>query len=730
MFVAHKTEDGLIQTVKEHSEQTALLCQEFAVKPLKVLLHEIGLMHDIGKYQPDFQRRINGENIRVPHALCGAHIAKKLYGQTKPLSRIMEYVIAGHHAGLHDAGSSADNPDKSTLYANLKRKTQDYSAFKNDLNLGENKMNLDEITKYILQDCVDSEKISEQIAFIIRYCFSCLTDADWLDTERFYTRNLRQTLTSNFGKCLNNVNQELEKFICTTTLQQARKNLQKQAFDKVTKNADFYLMNMPTGSGKTLCSIKFALERALISGKKRIIYIIPYNSIIDQTAEVLQNIFKENAVILRHQSTFSFEKSDLGNEQEPLLLKQATENWDAQIIITTAVQFFESVYSNKRSNLRKLHNMADSILIFDEAHLMPKNFLQPCLQAIAHITRYLNSHAIFLTATMPDFSYLLQKYTSNSIKIENLITVEDDFSYFKKCIFNNIGEFSKEQLISEAQENPSTLIIVNKRVTAKELYALAVQGKTYHLSTYMTSLDRVKVIEQVKQELCKLEQDYPNLIGVPAERRILVISTSLIEAGVDLDFSSVYRQLWGLDSILQAGGRCNREGKLKQAFVNIFQLSDGISNPLTLEQDLTQGILKEFKDISSSESIAAYYERLFEIKKDDIIKNSLGKQCVDIIDIPFASYAETFEIIDSNTISIVIPQTDHSHKLLKRLQYTGYLNIREIQSYTCSVYRHEFNALLEQGVLNDYNSGVYWLINSDYYNEHTGIVFEGEDKYF
>lgn len=195
----------------------------------------------------------------------------------------------------------------------------------------------------------------------------------------------------------------MSAFMCRTRLQKARSALQAQAFQRASRDAEIYLMNMPTGSGKTLASVKIALERALAGKKKRIIYVIPYNSIIDQTVDVFEGLFGGELEILRHQSTFSYEDTEDQDEDYQKAAKLAVENWDAPFIVTTAVQFFESIYANKRGKLRKLHNMADSILVFDEAHLMPQSYLQPCLQSIAFITKYLNSEAIFFDGNHAGF---------------------------------------------------------------------------------------------------------------------------------------------------------------------------------------------------------------------------------------------------------------------------------------------------------------------------------------
>ncbi|MEM1485566.1 CRISPR-associated helicase Cas3' [Oscillospiraceae bacterium PP1C4] len=724
MYVAHRTPDGRVQSVKEHSHNTANLCRGFSVSQWQEMLYTLGLVHDIGKYQPDFQKYIAGESIRIPHALCGAKTAKELFGSAG-VAMLLQYAIAGHHTGLQDSGTKADTPDKPTLFGTIARSTQDYSVYSSELSVPSPDFAV--LNAYLSEGCKSNEELAERFAFLTRYCFSCLTDADWLDTEQFFTGKNRRMLSSDFEGCLQRVNEVLASFQCKTLLQHTRAELQQQAFDKVGISSAVYLMNMPTGSGKTLCSIKFALERALASGKHRIIYIIPYNSIIEQTADTFERIFGEKANILRHQSTYSFDNLSAENEQDTLWLKQATENWDAQIILTTAVQFFESVYSNKRAKLRKLHNMADSILIFDEAHLMPQNYLQPCLRAIAHICKFLHSEAIFLTATMPNYEQLLKKYADTDLSVLDLISNCSSFSAFRKCSFENMGQVSDEALIVHTQSEPSVLIVVNKRTTAAKLYNMCQQGKRYHLSTYMTAFDRMAVISEIRRELDQLEKDFSGLENVPPECRITVVSTSLIEAGVDLDFYTVYRQLWGLDSILQAAGRCNREGKRENAHTYIFEREEECGSKQTLSQSITKGIMSEYVNISCAESIDAYYQRLLFMQSEDIIKNSIGRQCPKPTQIPFKTYSDAFELIDSKTVSVAVERDEISRTLFKMIRTRQPVKVAAVQPYTLTVYQYEFDRLLQQGAVDDYGSGIYWLTNLDYYNEKTGIIFEGKD---
>ena len=729
-YVAHKNEStGLIQTVKEHSENTASLCREFAIPELKDFLYVIGLLHDVGKFQESFGKRINGANIKVEHSTCGALAAKEKYAIPDPMALMMEYCIAGHHSGIPDGGFPNDDSSQSTLCGRLKRDFEDFSEYKNELALPE--LNGLEWMKYLFKDCDNSMgNVIDKFAFLTRYAFSCLVDADSIDTADFCKeRELPRKLCADFSACLQIVDHKLNSFVCKTELQKARAALQNQAFQNIKQEAEIYLLNMPTGSGKTLASVKIALERALAKGKKRIIYIIPYNSIIEQTADVFEEMFGDNLEILRHQSTFSYEDEENGSEDYREAAKTAAENWDAPFIITTAVQFFESVYANKRGKLRKMHNMSDSILIFDEAHLMPQDYLQPCLQAVAYITRYLHSEAIFLTATMPDYEKLMNEYALPDSKIVKLIKDTFMFTKFQKCRYSYIDEISSSELLSKCREFPSSLIIVNRKATARELYQEC-GGKKYHLSTYMTSYDRKRILKEIRQELKRLEGDYPEYKDVPEDRRITIIATSLIEAGVDLDVYTVFRERAGLDSILQAGGRCNREGRRKNADVFIFNLADETKKASSDERaNLTKGLLEKYSDISDTKCIKEYYDRLFFMKKEDIQKHAMHQECSDIASIPFKTYAEKFELIDSRTISLVVPRDKQSEKMVETLKYTKTGNPRQLQNYTCSLYQWELEDLIKQHVVDDYGTGIFCLTNKDYYDDNTGILFEAKDYF-
>ena len=730
-YIAHiNDETKQVQTIKEHSENTAKLCREFSVPELSSFMYVLGMLHDCGKYQSSFQRRINGENISVEHSVCGALIAKERYSGA--IAYMLEYCIAGHHSGIPDGGFSNDTLDKPTLHGRMQRRFEDFSAYKEEISVSD--IDAETFNQFMLRDTNGSaEMLIDKFAFLTRYSFSCLADADSLDTARFCNQELPRRLISDFNRCLEKVNIKLGSFECKTKLQKSRAVIQQQVFSQQNADGEVFLINIPTGSGKTLCSVKFALERAVQKAKKRIIYIIPYNSIIDQTADVFENLFNADVEILRHQSSFSYENKEDYTEDFRQAAKSAIENWDAPFIITTVVQFFETIYSNKRGKLRKLHNMADSILIFDEAHMLPVNYLQPCLRAVSYITRYLNSEAVFLTATMPDYEKLMHAYALPDTRVLNLVKDVSRFDDFKKCSYKYLGEISYEKILQEALKYPSSLIIVNKRNTARSLYQMY-HGKKYHLSTYMTAYDRKRVIKAIKEEIELLEHDFPDGKNVPENRKIIVFSTSLIEAGVDLDMYAVFRELAGLDNILQAGGRCNREGKRQDASTYIFEIDDVEKKSVQgIKENITKGLIKKYSDISCMQSIEEYYDRLLFIKRDEIQKNKItdfgANECHDIRNIPFKKYAEHFEMIDARTVSLVVARDDKSKSIISSLKYSGMASMRELQIYMCSVYQNELDNLIRQHVAEDFGTGIYCLTNQDYYDENIGITFEAKDYY-
>ena len=713
-YIGHTSDDGRKQLLLDHLNGTSKLCRENANEFWADIAEFVGQIHDIGKYTSGFQKRINGaENIRVEHAICGAKEVAK--APPKSYVPMIEYCVAGHHSGLPDGGTKVDGEEDSTLHGRMKRKTGDYSAYENEVKLEYPKDNLRE-----LFDVSNQREIIERYSFFTRYLFSCLTDADFIDTERFVTPNTDRGIDGDFQKAYEKVCKKLNSFKIETKLQESRSIIQEQVYKSVESNANVYTLNMPTGSGKTLCSIRAALKTAIKNKKKRIIYVIPYVSIIEQTAKVFEDIFGDVLPVLQHHSNYDFDddKNEDENEITSEKLKRSCENWDAKLIVTTNIQFFESLYHYKGRRLRKLHNLADSVIIFDEIHMLPIDYIQPCLRAMGYVTKYLNSTAILMSATMPNYDKFMERYMSG-VKIENAVKDTSLFNVFDKCRYEYIGKCELASLAEKAQEYDNALIIVNKRKTARELYDMC-SGNKYHLSTYMTPLHRSEIIAKIKE-------DIKNGINTT------VISTSLIEAGVDLDFKAVFREIAGIDNILQSGGRCNREGKMDMGDVFVFETDGGNyqtkkKSDIIIRANITRNLFEEFENISTDKCIKEYYGRLLNYKEKKIEENTITAimgNDLRIDGIPFRTYAESFNFIDNQVIGIVIP-CDENRGLIKELK-DGKLSVkRNLQRYSASVNKDEFKELFQIGIIETLDCGVCILANTDYYKSDVGLTLEND----
>ncbi len=708
-YIAHTSDDGRVQSVKEHLEQTAELSADNALPEFKELARCCGLYHDLGKYSPEFQRYIRGSGQKVEHARFGA--MRLAQNCDTSYTAMLAYCICGHHTGLPDGGVSNDEKGDPTLNGMLKREQYDCSGFDNEIG----DWFPDDSLFEVLNNLPDKKELIEVYSFLTRYIYSCLTDADFIDTERFCKSNAERGLKGDFVAAYKKVCAKFEEFKSETELQKARSGVQHQVYDSVENgDADVYMIDMPTGSGKTMCSIKAALRLAIKKKKKRIIYIMPYTSIIEQTAKVFKDIFGDLLPVLQHHSNYDFDNSSKDNDESVTTsekLKKTCENYDAPLIVTTSVQFFESLYHYKSSRLRKLHNLADSVLVFDEIHALPVEYIQPCLRGIGYITKYLNSTAILMSATMPDYTRFAEKYIPKC-SIEYAVKDKKLFGRFNKCKYQYIGQSDIGSIAEKALERENSLVIVNKRSTARELYNICKNNpdhEVYHLSTYMTPSDRAKTINRIRDNLDRGDNT-------------IVISTSLIEAGVDLDFKSVFREIAGLDSIVQAGGRCNREGKMSFGNVFVFEL-EPLKGNIAVKANVTRKLFKEFENVSSQNAVREYYDRIFAYTDTSIESNSITNfmgRSMDLSGIPFRTYALEFKFIDTETVGIVIPCKENE-KLINSLEYGALSVKRELQKYCASVYSRELEYMIEKGIAKNVCNNVYVLTVPQYYSKETGL---------
>lgn len=746
-YYAHSREtDGQkeYQTMKEHAEGVARLVKKFAAGWCTPGFAEnLGLLHDVGKYRSVFQSRIRGAKITAEHAVYGA-----LESRSCGLADAAAYCIAGHHAGLPDCGTGMSlkgSPELTTRlkYAERDDAMREIAVYKNELRLKP----IGAEPPFLQAVQGEGEAAWKEYAFWIRMMFSCLTDADFLDTEAYCDGGAARGLTADFAKCKAILEAHLaglERSADNPT-KAARKTLREQVMSHADEDADLYYMNVPTGGGKTLASMQFALERALRTGKKRIIYIIPYQSIIEQNAAVFRNLFGAD-VVLEHHSDFDF-KECARSEAEEAKLRRTAENWDAPIIVTTNVRFFESIYGNRTSALRKLHNIADSILVFDEAHMLPPDFFQPCLEAVKILTTRYGCEAVFLTATMPNFDRWLSSFKCEGMRTRDLVTDRSCFPAFDRCKIENLGPIDKESLLMRVDKEKNALIVVNYRKTARELYD-NYAGKKFHLSTYMTQFDRKRVIDAVKKALADGE-------------KFCLFSTSLIEAGVDLDFAAVYREHAGLEHLLQTAGRCNRNGESADCTAYSFALEgeDGgqKDNEFKAKRYDLSKIFELFPNVGSPEAVRHYFDWLYAFglanmtRHDFLYAKRSGESDGDCLrrvrrvrldtvgrkenltPFYFAKYANDFHLIDKQTSPLVIVTEGNREEIkdiLNRLAFGGSrTELRKLQKYTVALRPHEWKTLKEVGVIGESN-GVEYLSNERYYNRETGLTFEDDESYY
>ncbi len=706
MFIAHKKENSEeTHLLKEHLEETAKIARIFADKfDAGENAYIAGLLHDLGKYSHAFQERIKGSNIRVDHSTAGAQEAVKRFDA---MGKIIAYCIGGHHGGLPDWGSLSDTSITGTLRGKLHNDNiHSYDGYKNELT------ELDQLKNSQLK-IKPTNGIGFAISFYTRMLYSCLVDADFLNTEAFMSDNkIERGHNVQLKDLLEELNKKISSFgNPTNPINTKRNEILNSCIDKAKYERGLFSLTVPTGGGKTFSSMAFALNHAKENKMDRIIYVIPYTSIIEQNAEEFRKVFGDD-VVLEHHSNFDFDDNETEKYKK---LKLSSENWDIPIIVTTNVQFFESLYANKSSRCRKLHNIVNSVIIFDEAQMLPLNFLIPCVKAISELVTNYNCSAVLCTATQPALDNLFPE----GMEVKEICNdTKELYNFFKRTSIIKRGPMDDDSLVKEINEHRQVLCIVDTRKHAFDLYSCLDGDDVFHLSTYMCPLNRRETIAEIKDRLDK---------NLPCK----VISTSLIEAGVDIDFPIVYRAMAGLDSIIQSAGRCNREGKLKDdegrsilGEVHVFESEVKLSTSFS---DITKGIMRRFDDVASLDAILAYFEEVqynlsnkgLDTKK---IYNKIEEHG-DKLDFEFKQIADEFKIIDDNTYPIIIQYNEKAKKLIEKLRVEEFHSktLRSLQPYTVNVYKKEYNNLLESGRLKLVANEFAVLADENSYNNETGI---------
>jgi CRISPR-associated endonuclease/helicase Cas3 len=713
-----------------HLKKTADLAERFGQDAnISDLARTAALLHDLGKYSQAFQARLDGSPRKVDHATAGARTAIELFSKNnveKWLATMLAYCIAGHHTGLPDFGSVIDVETDGTLSARLdpnKKSLEDFSAYRNELAPAELTL------PPRLKIHPDEKHPGFSLAFLTRMLYSALVDADFQETETYMNAGEKpRGEYDSIEDLRQKFNAHLHKFDDPTgDINKKRTETLKVCIEKANSGQGFFTLTVPTGGGKTLASMAFALNHAVEHGLKRVIYVIPFTSIIEQNAAVFKNCLGEQNV-LEHHSNFDWnpkrdENAESADDQTKDVLDKlriAAENWDIPIVVTTNVQFFESLFANKSSRCRKLHNLARSVIIFDEAQMLPREYLDPCMLAVKELVQNYGASAVFCTATQPALDKRLP-----GVKFTDLVPDSQAlFDFYKRVQIKNLGKVPDAELLEKINVHQQVLCIVNTRRHAKGLFDGLAGAGSFHLSTLMCPLHRKETLITIRK---RLEDKLP----------CRVVSTQVMEAGIDVDFPVGYRSLAGLDSIIQAAGRVNRNRINPIGDVFVFEPETLFikRTPAFIKQgaSVTESILRDYgNNPDSIQAINAYFNllynlqgnRAFDAKK---ILSFFDKQTGEL-DFDFKTAAEEFRLIENNTVAVVVPYNEEAKKILEQARYHPYpfKFARQLQMYTVNIYQKEFEALQSKGVIEIYNDTYEVLNNMDYYDKNTGLVLPAD----
>ncbi len=719
------------QPLSEHLRNTAEMARSFgSYANIADLAYIAGLLHDLGKYSIEFQKRLEG-GPRVDHSTAGAK-ELKVFLQGTPqevFAQLLAYPIMGHHAGLPDYGHDTDL-EGGTVCARWKKSLPDYSAYRQEIDVSSLPF------PHHLHIRPQQNRLGFSLAFLIRMVFSALVDADFQETETYMQGKKPRGDHDDISTLCRLLDTFLEKFKYPTSEVNHRRNELLNACIPRGKDhrPGFFSLTVPTGGGKTLSSMAFALHHAVEYGLRRVIYVIPFTTIIEQNASVFKHIFGEGNV-LEHHSNVDWERKQRDHADDQTIsvlakLKLASENWDVPIVVTTNVQFFESLFAHTPSQCRKLHNIAKSVIIFDEAQMLPREYMQPAMAAVWELVTNYGASAVFCTATQPD----LTRFLPEGVSITELAPDPQAlFAFYKRVDVKNLGKITDEALLKRLNMHEQALCIVNTRRHASGLFR-GLQGEgNYHLSTLMCPVHRSAKLTEIRERLIQ---------GKPCR----VISTTVMEAGIDLDFPVGYRALAGLDSINQAAGRVNREMKRGICQVFVFEPESEFikKTPSFIKQsaEVARMVLRDHNDAPISiPAIQAFFNQLYDLQDHRAFDYKRIMECFDSEEgkFSFTRASNAFRVIEDETISIIIPYDQNSRSLINELQHTSFTIpiLRELQKYTVSVYKGEFELFQVMGIILTIED-TYHILHPDhveeYYDPHVGLIIpdisEGDGLFF
>jgi CRISPR-associated endonuclease/helicase Cas3 len=805
-YIAHIREnDKQIQTVDEHLLEVKELAESYGEKiGVKHLTGLAGILHDLGKYTNEFREYIleavsnpasPPKRGSVDHSTAGGKLLYDLFHTPTAknsnykviLSEVVGNAIISHHAYLQDFL----NPDLESNYLNRVRDKELAEFDMTKQSFFEHVMSEADFHEYVDKAVVElenflakesSKNIERQLMFLTKFIFSALIDADRTNTRLFEEKktvesviNHEELFDTYYERLMAKIISFKKQQNASTPINLLRTEMSDQCDQFAEKLSGIYTLSIPTGGGKTLASLRYALKHAKLHNKKRIIYVVPYTTIIEQNADEVRKILKDEVNILEHHSNVIEDMNDDDENQDGIMsvqqkLKLAKDNWDSPIIFTTMVQFLNVFYAKGSRNIRRLHNLSESVIIFDEVQKVPISCVSLFNYALNFLKTYGHSSIVLCTATQPALDFVEHKLEINTDAeiIDNLDHIIEAFKRVEIIdkatneTFNNdkLTEFINK-MIEEVQ---SVLVILNTKSVVRDLYTrLQGQGSDipiYHLSTSMCAAHRNKILEEIKQQL-------------KDGNKIICISTQLIEAGVDVSFECVIRSLAGLDSIAQAAGRCNRHGE--KGIQNVYVIDHEEENLSRLKEikagkKVAKKILLDLKrnnrehggHILSRQAMEKYFKEYyteFESNLNYFIPN-LKKDMTELLTVPrkdnsyrqayfykhgkkkhvplfivnsYRTAAEHFRVIDDLTTSVIVTYGE-GNDIIAELNSSRSIEdlsrlLRKAQQYTVNLFNYEKEQLIKNDGLVSYLDGKILALKEGAYNDEYGLDVQNESGF-
>ncbi|WP_010289123.1 CRISPR-associated helicase/endonuclease Cas3 [Kurthia massiliensis] len=800
MYIARIVEDGKgefrEQSLKNHLLGAEQLGKQYGQDiGFDKLTGLTAVLHDLGKYSEDFQVYIREavyqpeKNVKrgsVPHAFAGGHFLFKninydLIDESKEdVERVLECManaIYSHHGKLKDVVTPNE---QSELYLKMIKEIPDYkeieSHFFNEI-YDEKYMQeyiaaavtqfykgVDKLIDNIYEESneeADEDELEAYTAFMTKFLFSTVLDADRTNSRCFeenVVEDIEKVDWVMFEKNLDNHLETLQKTAKKNNIMELRKKMSNECYEFGKEKTGIYTLSIPTGGGKTLASLRFAFQHAQKHQKKRIVYVVPFTTIIEQNAREVQSFLPENTVLEHHSNVVELnEDEEKDNVYDPQFIKWkiAKDNWEAPIIFTTMVQFLNTFYDGVARNTRRLHNLENSIVIFDEVQAIPVKCINMFNNALSFMKRTMNTTSILCTATQPALDYVTQSLHIEQEIIKDLPEITKAFKRTEIIPMVKENGWTTDELADFVEDtfSSSMLIILNTKTVTKKLYEVLLEKnlgvELYHLSTNMCAAHRIEIIKQVRENL-------KNNVHT------ICVSTQLIEAGVDVSFEAVVRSFAGLDSIAQAAGRCNRHGL--QDVGNVYVINHAEENLEKLETILegsrfSQHILKDIENDAtlfdsnalSQKAIKHYFEKFYQkfnsfldyptsvgnlhdlLLKKRFINAKIAEKVIGCA--AFKTVGNQFKVIDQQTTDILVPYGKGAD-LIADLTDSAYINdltqfLKQTQQYTISVYTHTVKQLEKEQLIlpvqfGSKNNIKLYILKDLAYNDIFGLDIEAQ----